>query len=162
MRIRSVIPAVIIAAALASGCAEDTPAVKADRPAGQSASPAVEKASTSDAAGARAGGEKASGRQKPSGRQTASAGDDRKTSGNGKQRPAAGKDSTSGRRPTARQIADAIQNQGEQQVDDLSPRLKRLRAIGAERQGAQQKPRKLSPEEQRAFEIGSESPEYQD
>ena len=97
--------------------------------------------------------------KQPNARQVKSDGET--PSRDGSEQAAKAKPASEGPTPTAEQIAAAIRNQGEQQVDDLSPRLRRIRAIGMARQGEGQKPRTLSPEEQRAFEIGSQSPKYQ-
>lgn len=153
-----VIPAVLVAAALAGGCSDDTSAAK-QRPADPPAGPAAETDHGGAAAGTPDRPHEGNGGKEPSSAQedTGRAGSKR----NGSERAAKTEPPTAGRKPTAEQIAAAIQNQGEQQVDDLSPRMRRLREIGSARQGEQQKPRQLSPEEQRAFEIGTQSPEYQ-
>jgi hypothetical protein len=145
-------PVVIVAAALASGCSEDTRPQSADPAPRKSDSPPAEKAPTTGAAGTRSGREKASDGEK--------ARDGHKVSGDGKEQAAATKRSTRRQRPTPEQIRVARENQGEQQVDDLPPRLKRIRETAAARQGTPQKQRQMSPEERRAFEIGTSS-EYQ-
>jgi len=127
-----------------------------DRPTAESSSPPAETAATA-ATGDRAttvgGGQEASGRQK--------AGGGREKSDDGKEGRAATKRSTAGRRPTEGQIRAARMSQSEQQVDDLSPRLRRIREMAIARQLHPQKPLKLSPEEQRAFDIGKKNPQYQ-
>jgi hypothetical protein len=154
MRIRGTLATLIALSALLGACSSDPQRGTADRPLVQAAGPAAEKEPASGSADAReaADGQRQGGRKSDDAR--------RKASRNRNERHTAPEQATTGSRPTKRQIQAAIANQGEQQVDDLPPRLKRLRAIGAARQGTPQKQRTMSPAEERAFERGT-SDEYQ-
>ena len=69
--------------------------------------------------------------------------------------------STGSRKPTPAEIQAAQENQGDPQKIRRSPREEELLRMGSERQGRSQTPRKLTPREERAFKIGSESDKYQ-
>jgi hypothetical protein len=140
--------AVLLGSALAwSGCGGDS-GPQADerreaapqRTEGQLATPPAEKAPQQDEAAPKTKPRKAAAKSKP-----AEAPSDRGKS----------------RKPTAEQISEARENQGDEQTTRRSPREERLFKIGSERQGDQQKQPPLSAEEQRAFKLGSESDRYQ-
>jgi hypothetical protein len=153
MRRRFTIAALIAVSALANACAEDARHQSADQRAHQAASPAGGKEVASESAGHQT----TANDRKQHGSKSKKA---TKTSGDRQKRQAGHEQPTAGSEPTAAQIQAARDSQGGRQLDDRSPREKRLRAIGAARQGASKKTRTLSPKEQRAFEIGTRA-DYQ-
>ena len=153
MQRRFTIAALIAVSVLANACAEEARQQSADQRARQAASAAAGKELARESADHQTTPDD---RKQDGGKSKKAT----KTSGDRKGRQAGHEQPSAESEPTAAQIQAARDNQGGRQLDDRSPREKRLRAIGAARQGTGKMTRTLSPKEQHAFEIGT-SAEYQ-